>query len=38
MLEVGVSAGAIDANDDVLDYENLSNPQKWWKFFFDMER
>ncbi len=35
---VGTFEGEGYENDEVGSYDSLSNPERWWKFFFDMER
>ena len=34
----GVVGGINSYEEDVGTYSSLSNPKKWWKFFFDTER
>ena len=34
----GVVGGATDEQNDGAGVQQLSNPQKWWKFFFDIHQ
>ncbi len=33
----GIVGGVLGEEENVNSYSGLGNPQKWWKFFFDME-
>lgn len=37
IVGTGIVGGVNDEDDDS-SYNELTNPQKWWKFFFDIER
>lgn len=34
----GVVGGATDEQNDMVGVQQMTNPQKWWKFFFDIHQ